>query len=139
MKFNISDCEFFLYEAGKYVRLNLKEILNVSIKTLCLEPYVFKFELENHGKVYFVGHDDPYLTLTSQGKEVLWLHDFFAKYQELLIQKGHSPHTSITGYTLGHLKTVFDVYEMFPGTKEECGCQDCAPKNLEKIKWGVKG
>lgn len=126
----------FRLENGKFRELQFEDLVSKTPRELMRAPYVFRFDINEVGSAYFTEDESLFQRLFEEGKVTNWLHDLFARYQELLIQKGHSPHSSIIDHSLGHLKTLFDVYEEFPGTKEECKCKICNKNKASKVKFG---
>ncbi len=106
-----------LYENGQYRILGLKAVLKLTPQDLCNGPYVFRFDIPGEGKVYFVGTDEAYLKLQSEGKMVRWFHDLFEAWRQDLVRQGLPPHTSIYCWALEDIYTFLAAFQVFPGAK----------------------
>ena len=94
--------EGYLYLGeNQFKRLIEKYLRQKTILELVNGPYVLRFDLPKHGRVYFVGTDEPYLKLKDEGKNIRWLHELFQVVQDRLMENGKiAAGRFITGWTL---------------------------------------
>jgi len=110
---------FALYEDAQYLILGLKSILKLTPQDLCNGPYIIRVEDPTYGRTYFVGDDEPYLKLQSEGKNVKWLHDLFEHWRQNLIRLGLPKDTSIYKWTLHDIHIHEMALKTFPGATVE--------------------
>ncbi|QQR80943.1 MAG: hypothetical protein IPJ69_02000 [Deltaproteobacteria bacterium] len=77
-------------EGNGYRILRELEFLQMPILQLVSGAYIVKFDLPKHGQIYFVGlNDELFNKLTSEGKQVYWLHQLFQRIQDQLYLKNN--------------------------------------------------
>lgn len=68
---------------NRFRPINVEDLGVKSVIEVINNPYVFRFDLPQHGRIYFIGLcDDLYHYLTSQSKQIQWLHELFQRAQD---------------------------------------------------------
>lgn len=105
-------------EANSYLPLREKSLSEKTVMELVNGPFVIRFDLQRHGKVYFIGLDDDlYRKLTSEGKQVRWLHDLFQGIQDKLKAQGLPEATSLYRWTISQIWGHQAGPEVFQGAR----------------------
>ncbi len=113
------DLQVSFYKSGKYYPVSMTSFIQLTVSQLCNEAYVLRFEEPTYGKFYFVGNDEPYLKLKSEGKHVRWIHDLIEYWRQDLIFKGFPKITSIYHWRLKDISVLQKSLIVFPGSKME--------------------
>ncbi len=113
------DLQVSFYKSGKYYPVSMDSFIQLTVSQLCNEAYVLRFEEPTYGRCYFVGTDEPYLKLKSEGKPVRWIHDLIEYWRQDLIFKGFPKNTSIYHWRLKDISVLQKSLIVFPGSKTE--------------------
>ncbi len=108
-----------IYENEQYRIVGIKTLLKLTSQELCNGPYIIRVEDPTYGKTYFVGNDEPFIKLQSEGKRVRWLHDLFEAWRQNLIRIGFPKKISIYKWTLDDIFIHEVALKTFPGSKME--------------------
>ncbi len=111
------DLQVSFYKSEKYYPVSMTSFIQLIVSQLCNEAYVLRFEEPTYDKLYFVGNDEPYLKLKSEGKHVRWIHDLIEYWRQDLILKGFPKNMSIYHWRLKDISVLQKSLIVFSGSK----------------------
>lgn len=107
------------FESGQFREVNFNYAVSLTVRELCNQPFVFRFDIPKQGRVYFVGVDEPYLKLKREGKEARWIHDLIEYWRQDLIMRGFPQKTSIYHWRIRDISILQKALMIFPGSQVE--------------------
>ena len=113
------DLQVCFYKSGKYHPISMETFIRLTVSQLCNEAYVLRFEEPTYGKSYFVGSDEIYLKLKSEGKSVRWIHELIEYWRQDLIFRGFPKNTSIYHWRLKDISVLQKSLIIFPASEAE--------------------